>query len=373
MVKFQRARRESIGLLIGCAGPSGGGKTYTAMELATGLADGKAFAVIDTEAGRAKHYADQFTFDHADITAPFRPDTYLEAIEAADEAGYPVIVVDSMSHEHAGDGGLLDWHEEELERMAGNDWAKRERVKFAAWIKPKSAHKRMVAKLLQVRAHLILCFRAEQKTEMPKKGERELRPKRLLSGFVDWIPITEKNLLFELTTSFLLLPDHPGVPIPIKIEAQHLPFFPKDHPIGRKTGEQLAAWARGDSSGADASGGISEPKARPGSHKPPGRTPAPDCPECSAAGREQCSIHAGSGGGDSRGQEQPGKVSGSPPSGPLPKQVLEAIQDRVSRLPDADHPDATEELQARARAALRLGKSADAICKAISEWKPTPA
>jgi len=351
MVRFQRARRESIGLLIGCAGPSGGGKTFTAMELATGLAGGKPFAVIDTEAGRAKHYADRFTFDHADLSAPFRPDTYLEAIEAADKAGYPVIVVDSMSHEHAGDGGLLDWHEEELERMAGNDWAKRERVKFSAWIKPKGAHKRMVAKLLQVRAHLILCFRAEQKTEMPKKGERETQPKRLLSGFVDWIPIAEKNLLYELTTSFLLLPDDPGVPVPIKIQAQHLPFFPKGEPIGRKTGEQLAAWARGDSSGAGASGGERTKAATHEAASPP----APDssqgseCPECASAGRDQCSIHAG--GDDVK-------------EAPLPNAVADAIKNR--NLVES----AATELERRARKALADGSSQESVLKAIAGWKP---
>ena len=95
MITFRRAVRENIGLIIGLAGSSGSGKTYTAMRLASGLSGGRPFAVIDTEAGRAKHYADTFSFDHADLSAPFRPSSYADAIKAADEAKYPVIVVDS--------------------------------------------------------------------------------------------------------------------------------------------------------------------------------------------------------------------------------------------------------------------------------------
>lgn len=239
-IEFKRAVRESVGLLIGIAGPSGSGKTYSAMRLAAGICGEKPFAVIDTEAGRAKHYADRFAFDHADLRPPFRPSAYAEAIVAADAAGYPAIVVDSFSHEHAGDGGLLDWHEEELTRMGGNA-----KDTFRAWAKPKADHKRMVSKLLQVRAHLILCFRAEQKIEMPKKGESEPRPKRLLSGFADWIPIAEKNLLYELTTSFVLSPERPGYPLPIKLQEQHRALFPLDQPIDENAGARIAEWAAG--------------------------------------------------------------------------------------------------------------------------------
>src|SRR3990167_5243799 len=153
---FKHATRENVGLLIGLIGASGSGKTYTAMRLASGICGDKPFCVIDTEAGRAKHYADQFNFDHGDLKPPFRPDAYADAIKAADEAGYPVIVVDSASHEHAGEGGILDMHEAELDRLAGDDWQKRERVKMAAWIKPKTEHKQFVQRLLQIRAHIIL-------------------------------------------------------------------------------------------------------------------------------------------------------------------------------------------------------------------------
>lgn len=244
---FRPAKREGVGLIIALAGGTGSGKTFSAMELATGLAGGKRFALIDTEAGRAKHYADRFAFDHGDLRPPFRPDAYVEAIAAADAAGYPVIVVDSASHEHAGEGGLLDWHEEILDRMAGDDWRKRDACNMRAWVEPKMGHKAYVQKLLQLRAHVILCFRAEPKIEIAKgdNGKTEIREKRGPTGARGWFPVCEKNMPFEATCSFLFLAEKPGVPVPIKLQEQHRAMFDLGKPISRSTGEQLARWAAG--------------------------------------------------------------------------------------------------------------------------------
>lgn len=261
---FRPAARESVGLLIGLAGASGSGKTYTAMRLASGIAGDKPFAVIDTEAGRAKHYADMFKFDHGDMRPPFSPMAYSDAIKAADAAGYSVIVVDSMSHEHAGDGGILDMQEAEFQRMGG-----REAVKMASWIKPKGEHRKMVSRLLQVRAHLILCFRAEEKIEMVRvDGKMEVRKKMTATGLDGWVPVCEKTLPYELTASFLLMASNPGVPLPIKLQEQHKALFPLDKPITEESGRKLERWASGaktESAGpqiagpATASGGFPPP------------------------------------------------------------------------------------------------------------------
>jgi len=257
---FAPAVREKIPLIIGLAGGTGSGKTKSAMRLASGLAGGKRFAVVDTEAARAKHYGDQHAFDHGDLQPPFTPARYTEAILAADAAHYPVIVVDSCSHEWAGEGGCLDQQEQELQRMAGEDWKKREACRMAAWIAPKMAHKKMVQRLLQVRAHLILCMRAEEKVAMvrdPADGKMKIVPKASPTGLDGWIPICEKSLPFELTASFLLLADAPGVPRPIKLYEQHRALLKDGAPIDEQLGERLAAWAAG---GAPATMAVDTPE-----------------------------------------------------------------------------------------------------------------
>ena len=238
---FRPAERSDVNLLIGIVGGTGGGKSFSAMRLASGIAQGKPFAVIDTENGRARHYADMFKFDACDLKAPFSPDRYTEAIVAADEAGYPVIVIDSMSHSWAGDGGVLDMQEAEFERMGS-----KESAKMASWIKPKKAHKQMVSQLLQVRAHVIMCFRAEPKIEMIKEnGKTVVVPKSTLTGLDGWVPVCDKNLPFELTLSALLMADKPGAPHWIKLQEQHKAIFAQGELIDELAGERLLSWAKG--------------------------------------------------------------------------------------------------------------------------------
>lgn len=241
---FKPAIRESVGLLIGLIGPSGSGKTMSAMRMAAGIVgQGNRFAVIDTENRRALHYADSFSFDHLDLQAPFRPSVFADAIHAADKAGYKAIVVDSASLEWSGEGGVIDWQEEELDRMAGQDYRKREACKFAAWIAPKRDHKAMVQKLLQVRSHLVLCFRAEErmKIEKDEKGKTQIVP-------VGFQPVCSKELPYELVASFMLSPEKPGIGQPIKLQEQHKPIFPTGNLLDESCGKLIAEWAKGGTS-----------------------------------------------------------------------------------------------------------------------------
>jgi AAA domain len=241
--EFTDAVRQDVALLILLAGGTGSGKTESAMRLATGLSAGKPFAVIDTENGRALHKADDYTFKHATLDAPFSPERYAEAVAAADAAGYPVIVIDSGSHEYEGVGGVLELQSEEFERMGNRDSAR-----MSSWIVPKQRHKRFVQQLLRVRAHVILCLRAEDKIEVTKvDGKTVVRPKESLTGAEGWIPICEKRLPFEATISLLLTADHPGFPKPIKLERRHKELIPLDRELDESVGQALAKWAAGGS------------------------------------------------------------------------------------------------------------------------------
>lgn len=248
-IVFKRAVRERIWMMVSLAGGTGSGKTYSAMELATGLSGGKPFAVIDTENGRARHYADRFCFDSCDITAPFCPSVYHDAIDAADSAGYPVIVIDSMSHEQAGEGGLIDMAEDQLDKIAGHDFVKRNACALLAWKEPKRQHKKMFGRMLSCRAHVILCFRAEEKIEMVKNqktNRMEAKPKKSAIGMDGWMPIAEKNLPWEATCSFMFFATNPGIPVPIKLQEQHKQFFKPGEYITRDSGILLGRWASGD-------------------------------------------------------------------------------------------------------------------------------
>jgi hypothetical protein len=248
-VTYRPAKREGVFAMLGFAGGTGSGKTMSGLRTASGIADGLPFAAIDTENGRMNHYADQFpNLNIAQIAAPFRPEKYTEAIDAGVTflkdvpRGNRVIVIDSMSHEWAGDGGCLDWQEE----LTKGDPKRNPQ----AWATVKKEHKRMVTHLLGVPAHVILCFRAEPKIDIVREnGELKFVPKKGPTGLDGWMPISEKMLPYELTASFLLMADQPGIPRPIKLQEQHKPFVPLDQKLSENTGRQLAAWAAGSSGG----------------------------------------------------------------------------------------------------------------------------
>lgn len=274
---FAPAVRDQVSLLIMMAGASGSGKTLSALKLARGLADGEdsKIAVIDTEAGRAKHYAvrpgekpgvERFAFEHGDLRPPFTPEAYMAAIAAADAAGFKVIVIDSGSHEWEGEGGLHDEHQEAVEVAVAKSrsiaeekgWrfdeaAAADRASIGAWKEPKRRHKRFVSRLLQCRAHLIICLRADEKMRIEKVKDERGREKTVIVQPKDmkpqdrWSPICEKRFPYEMTLSFVLSPDQPGFPIPIKLQEQHRSSIPLDRPISEQSGASLSEWARGGS------------------------------------------------------------------------------------------------------------------------------
>ena len=253
------AVREKIGLLFGVAGASGSGKTFSALTLARGIANGTGrIAVVDTEAGRALHYAPKpgdkadgvktFDFLHLNFEAPFTPERYVEAIKACEEAGATVIVIDSMSHEWNGEGGCSDIQFAEAERMATWDGkvnvAKIEAMTAPAWKKPKLRHQRMMARLIQCRTHLIFCLRAQEKIKIVKvekngRSTTEIQPQ----GFM---PICEKSFMFELSGSMTLHPETPGQPrydLQHKLNDDLRAIFREGHFIDADAGKRLRMWA----------------------------------------------------------------------------------------------------------------------------------
>lgn len=186
VLNIRPVKREASKVVIGLAGTTGTGKTYSALQLAYGLANKKAskIGLLDTENRRGEHYSDIFgePFLIAELTPPFSPARYIKAMEAFSNHGIEVLVIDSTSHEWEGTGGC--------EEMANNP-----QKRMADWLTAKREHKKFVNSLLALPAHVICCFRAREKMDFRN-------PKEPVSMGIQ--PITEKNVLFEMTASFLL-------------------------------------------------------------------------------------------------------------------------------------------------------------------------
>jgi hypothetical protein len=270
---FEDSVRDDTSLLIGVCGASGSGKTVTALRMAVGLAAGEPIAFIDTEAGRARHYFPTpsdtrtqaqllkerlFRVRYLDMRPPYSPGNIWAAIETAIETvGAKVIVVDNMSDEWEGEGGLHQMHDEEIARLARKpigdlqDW-EMAKYNFPAWNVPKSKHKvELMKKLRQVRAHVIFCFRAEEKTNAVQVTEGGRTKTAIVNA--GWAPIVEKRMLFDLTISFIVTPQAPGVPLMREGQAVHgklnhpyLQFFPEGKQVTEGVGADLRAWAHGE-------------------------------------------------------------------------------------------------------------------------------
>jgi hypothetical protein len=180
---FQKATKKSARLRMALIGVAGAGKTYTALSIASHL--GKKIAVLDTERGSASKYSDLFEFDVLEPET-FSPKTYIDAIEMAAEAGYDVIILDSLSHAWAGKDGALELVDRAARRAQSNN-------NFGAWRDVTPLHNAMVDTIIGAKIHIIATMRA--KTEYvqekdPKTGRTSVRK-------VGMAPVQRDGLEYE--------------------------------------------------------------------------------------------------------------------------------------------------------------------------------
>ncbi|MDI3563526.1 hypothetical protein [Bradyrhizobium sp. Arg816] len=245
------AVRSQVPLMIGIMSPSGGGKTYSALRLATGMQQvlGGDIYGIDTENGRMLHYADTFKFRHVPFAPPFGSLDYLAALKYCAAKGSRITIVDSMSHEHIGEGGYLETAEAVIDRIAGNDYKKREAVKMLGWAKAGPLRQKMIEGIKQLDGVFIFCFRAKEKTKPVKKdGKTEV----IDMGFM---PIAGEEWVYEMAVNCMLEPrsegvptwrsDHVGERMMMKCPAQFKHIFAPQQPLSEDIGRALAEWSRG--------------------------------------------------------------------------------------------------------------------------------
>lgn len=182
---FQKATKRKLKLRLAIDGPSGSGKTYTALEAATAISNGAPIAVIDTERGSASLYSDKFNFDVLELDT-FSPQIYIDAIHAAEEEGYEVIIVDSLSHAWEGEGGALDLVDQATARNRGNA--------FQAWKEITPLQRRLVDTMLRSPCHMIVTMRSK----MDYVQEKDQQGKTVIRK-VGMAPVQRQGIEYEFT------------------------------------------------------------------------------------------------------------------------------------------------------------------------------
>lgn len=259
----QEAARKPKGLLIGITGPQFSGKSYSAGRLATGAQRvvGGQIYWVDTENDRALELAPYFKFRHVPFPQPKEPKEYEAVVRyclAKPDCG--VIVLDQCTHEHV---ALLDMRDEFLERKAGDDWQKREKLSAASLVLPKAQRKRFEELVAYgaIRADgqkvpMILLYRAVDKS-VPGKSKAQ-------GGDGNWVhkgwqAETTSTLPYFMTARFLLPPGSDGHPnlnpdtewekLSIRNPQQFRDWFKPGFQLDEATGEKLARWAMGQTTG----------------------------------------------------------------------------------------------------------------------------
>ena len=226
MAGFQKAKREQVWLKVLLSGASGCGKSYSALKMATGLVrkcGGAGIAFIGTEGSRNKYYADEFEYDLLELEEPFECEKYMAAIDEAVNAGYKVLIIDSMTHE-------WKWLNDIHDKMPGNS--------FTNWGKLKPRHHKFMDKVLNSPIHIIATARGKDDWVLEDKNGKQV-PKKVGMGAQQ-----DKDISYEYTVSLMISQD------------THVASADKDNTklfdgrfedLSEKDGEKLYEWAnKGD-------------------------------------------------------------------------------------------------------------------------------
>lgn len=266
-ITFEEAVREKIKLHIGLIGPSGAGKTYTALELATGLADGGEIILIDSESGRGKHYAGRFKYKYCQLTAPFSPERYIEYLNAAYAQKPAVVIVDSASHEWIGKGGVL-----ELKDQLGG--------KFQAWEKLTPRHMNFITCITNSPCHVIVTMRGKDQYVMSEKDGENDRKKQEVKKVGIGAQMRD-GFEYECEVSFLI--DNPTHVATVVKDLDGL-FGNFGEVLSQRHGQLLAEWA--NSGNQPAQRAQPAPQAAASKPAPSPTAPAPAAPAAAQASKQ---------------------------------------------------------------------------------------
>lgn len=234
MSEFKKAVKYNAKLRMAIAGPSGAGKTYTALRIGAALANGGKVALVDTEHESASKYADLFEFDTMVLMPPFHPNKFIEAIGMSMKAGYTVLILDSLSHAWSGPGGLLNI----VDEIAAKS---RTLNTFVAWKDATPIQQNLVEAILRADLHVIGTMRTKQEYIMESidRGGRTVNVPRKIG----LAPIQRDGFEYEFDIFMHMDQDHNGIITKTRCPALKSGVF-------KEPGENLAAiiseWLTGE-------------------------------------------------------------------------------------------------------------------------------
>ena len=221
-----KAQRTQAVIKMALQGPSGSGKTMGSLLLAYGLVGNwNHIAVIDTENNSSHLYSHLGSYNVLSLKEPFSPERYIEAIGDCEKAGMKAIIIDSISQEWEGAGGIIESHG----NMAGNS--------FTNWNRMTPRHNAFVQKMLQSPCHVILTIRSKQDYVLTDKNGKMVPEKVGMKG------VTRDGMDYEVTIVF-------------DIDIKHLATSSKDRTnlfsnpmpflISEQTGTKIKKWCLGE-------------------------------------------------------------------------------------------------------------------------------
>jgi hypothetical protein len=223
-MKITTAQRKRAKIRLSIQGPSGSGKTFSSLLIAKGLVgEWSKICVIDTESHSADLYSHLGNYNVLTLGKPFTPEAYNQAIDLCEKSGIQAIIIDSLSHEWEGEGGILDIHSS----MVGNS--------FTNWSKVTPRHNALVQRILQSDCHVIATFRTKQDYVLSDKNGKMVPEKVGLKS------VTKDGMDYEFTTVF-------------DLDIQHNANCTKDrtglfanvpHKLNVETGAKILNWCEG--------------------------------------------------------------------------------------------------------------------------------
>jgi hypothetical protein len=226
-MSFKKAERKIVKLKIALQGGAGSGKTYSALLIAKGM-HGK-IAVIDTENGSASLYAGiphMPEYDTNELSPPFSTSSYIHAIQEAVKLGYDILIIDSLSHQWAGEGGIIDrMDKEKVVRPTANT--------FSMWAKYSPEHEKFKQAILQAPIHIIATMRSKQEYALTQNEKGKNVPQKL-----GMAPVQRDQMDYEFTTVFDIDEDH----LAKSSKDRTMLFLGEPFKITENDGEKLREW-----------------------------------------------------------------------------------------------------------------------------------